>query len=83
DPLINDLQSVFDSFPKRRDRHQHVGIIGYSRDVDGYKMPRAITFTGSLYSVGVPPEVLGTGRVLSQLTDDEIRALKQYYPNMK
>lgn len=83
DPLINDLQSVFDSFPKRRDRHQHVGIIGYSRDVDGYKMPRAITFTGSLYSVGVPPEVLGTGRVLKELTDDEIRALKQYYPNMK
>ncbi len=25
DPLINDLQPIFDSFPKRRDRHQHVG----------------------------------------------------------
>ncbi|WP_180371234.1 phosphoenolpyruvate carboxylase, partial [Oenococcus oeni] len=54
DQLINDLQKIFDAFPKRRDRRQHVGILGYSRQVDGYKMPRAITFTGSLYSVGVP-----------------------------
>lgn len=83
DPLINDLQSVFDAFPKRRDRHQHVGIIGYSRDVDGYKMPRAITFSGSLYSVGVPPEVLGTGRILSKLSATERKVLQQYYPNIK
>ncbi|TPR18799.1 phosphoenolpyruvate carboxylase [Apilactobacillus timberlakei] len=83
DPLINDLQSVFDAFPKRRDRHQHVGIIGYSRDVDGYKMPRAITFTGSLYSVGVPPEVLGTGRILQKLDKEEFKTLTQYYPNIK
>lgn len=28
----------FDAFPKRCDRHQHVGIIGHFRDVDGYKI---------------------------------------------
>ncbi|MHA8110199.1 phosphoenolpyruvate carboxylase [Lactobacillaceae bacterium Melli_B4] len=83
DPLINDLQSVFDAFPKRRDRHQHVGIIGYSRDVDGYKMPRAITFTGALYSVGVPPELIGTGRVLQRLTKREFETLLKYYPNIR
>lgn len=83
DPLINDLQPVFDSFPKRRDRHQHVGIIGYSRDVDGYKMPRAITFTGALYSVGVPPEFLGTGRILNKLSEKELNTLLKYYPNIK
>lgn len=80
DPLINDLQPVFDAFPKRRDRHQHVGIIGYSRDVDGYKMPRAITFTGALYSVGVPPEFLGTGRILNKLSEKELNTLLKYYP---
>lgn len=83
DPLINDLQSVFDAFPKRRDRHQHVGMIGYSRDVDGYKMPRAITFTGSLYSVGIPPEIIGSGQALSKLSEDEWATLQSYYPNMK
>lgn len=83
DPLINDLQHIFDVFPKRRDRHQHVGIIGYSRDVDGYKMPRAITFTGSLYSVGIPPEFIGVGRVLTKLNDKEMQILRKYYPNIK
>ncbi|MCV3742159.1 phosphoenolpyruvate carboxylase [Lentilactobacillus hilgardii] len=83
DPLINDLQPVFDAFPKRRDRHQHVGIIGYSRDVDGYKMPRAITFTGALYSIGVPPEFIGVGRVLTKLSDKELTVLRKYYHNIK
>ncbi|MCK8624430.1 phosphoenolpyruvate carboxylase [Apilactobacillus xinyiensis] len=83
DPLIDDLQAVFDAFPKRRDRHQHVGIIGYSRDVDGYKMPRAITFTGALYSVGIPPELIGSGRILKKLSSKEFSILEKYYPNIR
>ncbi|GLB46537.1 phosphoenolpyruvate carboxylase [Philodulcilactobacillus myokoensis] len=83
DPLINDLQHVFNVFPKRRDRHLHVGILGYSRNVDGYKMPRAITFSGSLYSVGVPPEFIGSGKVLRGLNKKEMKTLRKYYPDMR
>ncbi len=83
DQLINDLQKIFDAFPKRRDRRQHVGILGYSRQVDGYKMPRAITFTGSLYSVGVPPEFIGFGRALMSLNAEELAIFTRHYPNLK
>ncbi|MCV3297141.1 phosphoenolpyruvate carboxylase [Oenococcus kitaharae] len=83
DQLIVDLQPVFDAFPKRRDRRQHVGILGYSRQVDGYKMPRAITFTGSLYSVGVPPEFIGFGRALMNLDAKELAIFVRHYPNLK
>ncbi len=83
DQLIVDLQPIFDAFPKRRDRRQHVGILGYSRQVDGYKMPRAITFTGSLYSIGVPPEFIGFGRALMSLNAKELAIFIQHYPNLK
>ncbi|WP_439425509.1 phosphoenolpyruvate carboxylase [Oenococcus alcoholitolerans] len=83
DQLIKDLQPVFDAFPKRRDRRQHVGILAYSRQVDGYKMPRAITFTGSLYSVGLPPEFIGFGRALVSLNAKELGVFVKHYPNLK
>lgn len=83
DPLIEDLQPIFDSFPTRRDRHLHIGILGYSRHVDGYKMPRAIPFTGTLYSLGVPPEFIGAGKVLRQLNAQEFNTLLKYYPDIK
>ena len=42
----------------------HVGLFGYGRSlggVGGVTLPRAIGFTASLYSIGVPPELLGLG----------------------
>ncbi|QBP18079.1 phosphoenolpyruvate carboxylase [Acetilactobacillus jinshanensis] len=83
DPLVKDLQPVFSSFPKRRYRHPTVGILSYSRDVDGFKMPRAITYSGSFYSVGIPPEILGVGKTLAKLSDHEKAVLMKYYPDMK
>lgn len=84
DKIAVDMESVFQAFPKRRDRKQHVGLLGYSRgDVEGVSLPRAITFTGAFYSIGVPPEIIGFGRGLASLSADELTILKKYYPSMK
>ncbi|MEK9160287.1 MAG: phosphoenolpyruvate carboxylase [Patescibacteria group bacterium] len=60
-PHINEMAKFI---PSRRERVQHVGLFGYNRGVGQVKLPRAINFTGSCYSMGIPPEFVGTGRGL-------------------
>jgi len=55
-PLVNQLANYI---PKRRKRKMHIGLFGYSRKNQGVKLPRAIKFAASLYSLGLPPELLG------------------------
>jgi phosphoenolpyruvate carboxylase len=52
--------------PQRRERLQHVGLFGYSRRLGETSLPRAIGFVASCYSLGIPPELIGTGRGLKE-----------------
>ncbi|MBI4991049.1 phosphoenolpyruvate carboxylase [Candidatus Gottesmanbacteria bacterium] len=58
-PLIN---AISRQVAKRRERMLHIGLFGYSRGVGHVSLPRAIPFCASLYSLGIPPELIGTGR---------------------
>ena len=78
-PFIN---SVAEFVPRRRARKLHIGLFGYSRNVRGRTMPRAIPFAATFYSVGIPPEFIGASAI-SDLTDAEWDALKAVYVNMK
>jgi len=80
-PLINKVAFYL---PKRRERVLHIGLFGYSRGVGKVKLPRAIGFTGALYSLGIPPEFLGTGRgVKYAIKTSQIKLLEKYYLNIK
>lgn len=63
--------------PPRRKRKLHVGLFGYTRAVAGKRLPRAIGFCASLYSIGIPPELFG----LSALRPSDIKMITEYYPN--
>lgn len=56
--------------------------IGAARD-----LPRAISYTGALYSIGLPPEFIGTGRGLDALAasggDAAIERLLELYPGIR
>lgn len=79
--LINTIAS---QLPKRRERVQHIGLFGYSRNVGKVKLPRAIGFTGSLYSLGIPPEFIGTGRSLKYATEMNAQEyIKKLYVSLK
>jgi phosphoenolpyruvate carboxylase len=57
------VNSVARAVPRRRLRKMHVGLFGYNRASAGVSLPRAIPFCASLYSLGLPPEVLGLAAV--------------------
>jgi phosphoenolpyruvate carboxylase len=69
--------------PPRRERMQHIGLFGYSRGVGQVTLPRAITFTAACYSLGVPPELIGTGRGLAAAREHGSLALiDRLFPTM-
>jgi len=58
------INAMAEHVPSRRERLQHVGLLGYSRGIGEVTLPRAIKFTAACYSMGLPPEFIGTGRGL-------------------
>lgn len=72
-PLINRVARFV---PKRRMRKLHIGLFGYSRNMEGITLPRVISFCASLYSIGLPPELFG----LHYLTEKDLLFLKDACP---
>ncbi|MBI4329319.1 MAG: phosphoenolpyruvate carboxylase [Chloroflexi bacterium] len=66
------INKVAEFVPLRRRRKLHIGLFGYSRDVGKVRLPRAIGFCAALYSLGVPPEVIG----LESLTKSDLDYLR-------
>ncbi|MEM0122845.1 MAG: phosphoenolpyruvate carboxylase, partial [Saccharolobus sp.] len=62
----------------RRARKLHIGLFGYSRSSGKVTLPRAISFVGSLYSIGIPPEIIGLS-ALNELNEEEWDVLKENY----
>lgn len=76
-PLINDMAK---HVPARRKRKLHIGLFGYSRKGEGgVSLPRAIKFCASLYSLGLPPELLG----LHVLNQKEVDTIIKAYPTFE
>ena len=79
--LVEVIRAVSGHVPRRRERKLHVGLFGYGRSlggVGGVTLPRAIGFTASLYSIGVPPELLG----LASLSDNDLAFVREVYPSL-
>jgi phosphoenolpyruvate carboxylase len=63
--------------PPRRARKLHIGLFGYARELGDVTLPRAISFTCALYSMGLPPELIG----FDALTESDLVYLDDAHPS--
>lgn len=78
-----DVNEIANFIPSRRERILHIGLVGYGRKIGKVQLPRAIKYTGSLYSLGLPPEFIGTGRGLQECAKKGLLDIvKKYHINL-
>lgn len=78
------INTIAGKVPGRRERMLHIGLFGYSRGVGKVSLPRAIKFTGSLYSIGVPPEFIGSGRgIRDAMREGRLKTIEKHYRNLR
>jgi len=80
--LSSFINFVAKFIPRRRARKLHIGLFGYSRQMGATKLPRAIEFTAVMYSLGLPPELIGIS-ALANLSEEDWELLNEYYVNWK
>ena len=81
--ITEDMRHLFTLVPRRRERRQHIGLLSYARKMGKHSLPRAINFTAAFYSIGIPPEFLGLGQALNELTSAELKLVEKYYRNFR
>lgn len=72
------IDAVARFVPPRRARKLHIGLFGYARDLGGVRLPRAISFTCALYSLGLPPELIA----FDALSDEDLAFVRSVYPSL-
>ena len=78
------INTLAGKIPSRRERMLHIGLFGYSRGMGKVSLPRAIKFTAAWYSIGVPPEFIGTGRGLKKIKEMGLSGfVKDLYMNLE
>ncbi len=84
EPVAKLINQIASKTPGRRERMLHIGLFGYSRGMGKVSLPRAIKFTSTFYSLGVPPEFIGSGRgIRDAMKNGKLKTIEKHYKNLR